>query len=163
MRSEANEDDVSPRLLREAKDFVQGLRAKLDAMPLKDQSHQQQALRFLTACASLLDLLEKPNIRPALLELKKVQDTTVGNLLGFMHAYNLRSGAATAPEQRQAYHQLFATLDRTRDQILAEAKLGPTAPGTADPKAAIDFFQDLDRIRSSKGATPKRPPTRGSR
>ena len=47
----------------------------------------------------------------------------MGNLLGFMHAYNLRFGVATTPEQRQAYSQLFTVLDRTRDQILAEAKL----------------------------------------
>jgi hypothetical protein len=69
-----------------------------------------------------------------------------------MHAYNLRFGAATTPEQRQAYNQLFVVLDRTRDQILSEAKLGPMAAGTGDAKPAIDFFQDLDRGRSSKAS-----------
>jgi hypothetical protein len=161
IRGESNEGDVSPRLLRDAKGFLQGLRAKVEAQPLKDPDHQKQTLRFLTACTSLLGLLEKPNIRPALLELKRVQDTVVGNLLGFMHAYNLRFGPATTPEQRQAYNQLFEILDRTRDQILAEAKLGPTAPGTADSKAATDFFQDLDRGRTSKGESP-RPPQPGN-
>jgi hypothetical protein len=155
IRSEAVEGDISPRLMREARNFVQGLRARVEAQPLKDPDHQRQALRFLTACTSLLGLLEKPNIRPALLELKKIQDTAVGNLLGFMHAYNLRFGAATTPEQRQAYNQLFAVLDRTRNQILSEAKLGPMAPGTGDSKAAIDFFQELDRGRSSNGAAPR--------
>ena len=99
------------------------LRAKMEAQPLKDPDHQKEALRFLTACTSLLGLLEKPNISPALLELRKIQDTMVGNLLGFMHVYNLRFGAATTPKERQAFQQLFAILDQTRDQILAEAKL----------------------------------------
>jgi hypothetical protein len=150
IRGEANESDVSPRLMREARDFLQGLRAKLDAAPLKDPDHQNQALRFVTACTSLLGLLEKPNIRPALLELRKVQDTMVGNLLGFMHSYNLRFGAATTPEQRQAFNQLFSILDQTRDQILAEAKLPPSAAGKVDAKAATEFFQDLEKGRPSR-------------
>lgn len=69
----------------------------------------------------------------------------VGNLLGFMYAYNLRFGAATTPEQRQAYNQLFIILDRTRDQVLAEAKLTPGASEKADAKAATDFLQDVEK------------------
>lgn len=161
IRGEANAGDVSPRLMREARGFVQGLRTKLDAAPLKDPDHQKQAQGFLTACTSLLGLLEKPNIRPALVELKKVQDTRVGNLLGFMHAYNLRFGAATTPGQRQAYNELFGILDRTRDQILAEAKLGPEAARKVDSKAATEFFRYLDRGRSSKGSSPQ-PPAPGN-
>ena len=109
-------------------------------------------MRFLTACTSLLGLLERPNIGPAILELKKVQDTMVGNLLGFMHIYNLRFGAATTPEQRQAYRRLFEILDQTRDQILAEAKLDPSATEPASAKVATDFFQDVEKGRSSKKA-----------
>ena len=128
LRGEADAGEVSPKLLREARGFVQGLREKVMARPLADPAHQKEALRFLTTCASMLGLLEKPNISPALLELRKVKDTMVGNLLGFMHAYNLRFGAATTPEQRQAYNRLFAILDQTRDQILAEAKLPAHIP-----------------------------------
>jgi hypothetical protein len=155
LRGEANEGDISPRLLREARDFIQGVRGKVVAQPLKDPAHQQQALDFLTACSSLLGLLEKPNIGPAILELRKIQDTMVGNLLGFMHVYNLRFGAATTPEQRQAFNELFAIMDQTRDQTLAEAKLGESAPPKADPKAAIDLFRGLDRERASKAAAPR--------
>jgi len=109
----------------------------------------------------LLGLLEKPNIGPAILELKKIQDTMVGNLLGFMHVYNLRFGVATTPEQRQAYQQLFAILDQTRDQILAEAKLNRSATEPANPKAATDFFQDVEKGRSSRRA-PARPANPGN-
>jgi hypothetical protein len=150
IRSEGNEGDVSPKLMREARGFVQGIREKLAAAPLKDPDHQKQAQGFLTACTSLLGLLENPNIGPALLELKKVQDTMVGNLLGFMHAYNLRFGVATTPQQRQAFNQLFVILDGTRDQILAEAKLPPPAAGTTDSKAATEFFQHLQDGRPSR-------------
>jgi hypothetical protein len=160
LRREADEGEVSARSLREANAFVNGLRAKVDAQPLKDPEDQKEALRFLTACTSLLGLLEKPNISPALLELRKIQDTMVGNLLGFMHAYNLRFGAAKTPKERQAFHQLFAILDRTRDEILTEAKVGSSATARADPRAATDFFQNLGPGRSRGGAPPQPPQPR---
>jgi hypothetical protein len=152
--------EVSPRLLREARGFVKDLRAKVEGRPLKDPADQKEALRFLTACSSLLGLLEKPEIGPALIDLRKVQDTTVGNLLGFMHAYNLRFDAATTPQQKQAYQKLFAILDQTRDEVLAEARLDSTATARADARAATEFLQDVDRGRSSGGATSNPPQPR---
>ncbi len=155
IRNEAYEGDLSPRILREARTFVNDLRAKVEAQPLKDPEHQKEALRFLTACTSLLNLLDMPNIRPAILELKKVQNTMIGNLLGFMSAYNLRFGPATTPGQRQAYSQLFGILDQTRDQMLAEAKLENTPPPAANAKNAIDFFQKVEQGRSKTAASPE--------
>jgi hypothetical protein len=163
MREQAYEGDVSPRLLREARRFVSELRAKVEAQPLPDPGDQKEALRFTTACTSLLDLLEKPNIGPALLELRRIQDTRVGNLLGFMHAFNLRFGPATSPTERENYHRLFAILDQTRDQILAEARLEATAPPPTNPTNATEFFQDLDKGRSPTGASPQPPKSRNPR
>jgi len=156
IRQEGDAGDVSAKILRETKGFVQDLRAKVEAQPLKNPDHQKEALRFLTACTSLLGLLEKPNIGPALFELRKIQDTIVGNLLGFMHAYNLRFGAAKTPTERQAFHQLFAILDQTRDQILAEARLD-SSTARANPRDAEDFFQNLDQGRSQGGAALRAP------
>jgi len=159
MQSEAYEGDLSPIILREARGFVNDLRAKLDAKPLKDPNDQKEALRFITGVTSLLGLLAKPNIGPAILELKKIQDTMIGNLLGFMHTYNLRFGPATTPKQRQAYDRLFEIIDQTRDQILAEAKLDDKTAAKLDPSAATDFFQKLDKGRSRAGVSiqPRRP------
>src|SRR5262249_19782650 len=143
MRAEGKEGSaVPPKRLREARGFVQALRAKVESQPLVDPADQEEALRFLTACSSLLGLLEQPDVGPALVELRKVQDTMVGNLLGFMHAYNLRFGAATTPKQQEVYHQLFAILDKTRDEVMAEAKLDQTATARANPRQAADFFQN---------------------
>jgi len=147
MRSEAYDGDLSPRILGEARSFLTDLRAKLDAQPLKDPGHQKEAMRFLTACTSMVGLLEKPNIRPALLELGKIQNTMIGNLLGFMNAYNLRFGPATTPRQRENYSRLFEILDQTRDQIVAEAKLDSTPAPATNPTSATEFFQGLDRGR----------------
>ena len=65
IRQEANDGEVSAKSKREAKAFGQNLRAKLEAQPLKDPADQKEALRFLTACTSVMAMLEKPNIGPA--------------------------------------------------------------------------------------------------
>jgi hypothetical protein len=157
LHSEADEGEASAKSLREARGFVQALGAKLQAQPLTSPDDQKEAQRFLTSCTSLLSMLEKPNIAPALLELRKVQDTTIGALLGFMHIYNLRFGAAKSPQERQAYDQLFAILDRTRDEILAEAKVDRSVPMRATASAASDFFQRMNQGSSPTGATAPAP------
>jgi len=157
LREESQNGDVSASALRDSKRFVGDLRAQIEAEPLKLTVDQQEAQTFLTACSSLLDLLQKPDIGPALLELRKVTDTTIGSLLGFMHAFNLRFGPAKSPQQRQAYRHLYGLLDQTRRTILAEAKLGSPLEGKANPKDATNFFQNLTRGRSRGGATPRAP------
>jgi hypothetical protein len=154
--------EISARTLREARSFMDGLRAKVEAQPLKDPNDQKDAMSFITSCTSLLDLMEKPDIGPALVELKKVTDTTIGNLLGFMHVYNLRFGPATTPKQRQVYNQLYGILDQTRDAVLAEAKLDNTATAHASPSAASDFLQNVNQGRSRKRGTPRPPQPQGS-
>jgi hypothetical protein len=83
----------------------------------------------------------------------------IGNLLGFMHAYNLRFGPATTPGGRQAYQRLFEILDQTRDQLLAEAGFDNKAPAHGNPSDATNFFQKLDQGRSRAGASTL-PPVR---
>lgn len=156
VRAEAQKsDEISPKTLREANQFIDDLRAKVEAQPLADPLDQQEAEKFLTTSKSLLGLLAKPDIAPALLELRKVRDTTVGNLLGFMHAYNLRFGRATTNKQKQAYAQLFQVLDRTRDQILGELPAEESQTALASPAPATEFFGTLNRTRRGTARPPQ--------
>jgi hypothetical protein len=148
IREESENGDVSEKAVRDAKRFFGDLRAKIEAEPLKLSSDQKEAMAYITSCESLLGLLQKPDIGPAILELRKVTDTRIGNLLGFMHGFNLRFGPAKSPKQRQIYRQLWEILDQTRDKVLAEAKLGSPYGGQAKPKDATGFLQGLKRGRS---------------
>ncbi len=161
LRRKAQDGEVKPRSLREAKSFVVDLRAKLDAQPLADPDDQKDAVKFLTSCTSLLDMLQKPDIQPALLDLRKLKDTTIANLLGFMHAYNLRFSAATTPKERSAYQQLYPLLAQTRDGVLSAAQLDGAPGGQPDPNQAHEFFQNLDQARAHRGNGP-RPPQPGN-
>lgn len=160
VRREADEGDVNPRTLRDARNFLSEIQAKLDAHPLADPLDQKDATNFVTSCTSLLGLLAKPDIRPAIADLRKVKDTTIGNLLGFMHAYNLRFGAATTPKERQAFSQLYQLLDQTRDEVLAAAQITGLPGGKTNPQQAQDFFQSLNQARKQPGTAP-RPPQPG--
>jgi hypothetical protein len=157
MRSESHEGQISPKSLQEAKAFVNALRAKVEAQPLKDPDDQKEASRFLTACTSRLALLDMPDFGPELLKLRELKDTELGNLLGFMHAYNLRFGAATTDKQRKEFHELFAILHKTRNEVLAEANLGDKAPARANASQAAEFFQSLNQARS-RAASLAQPP-----
>ena len=84
----------------------------------------------------------------------------MGNLLAFMHTFNLRFGPATTPRQRQVYTELYPVLDQTRDRILAEAKLDSTVTDRANKAKLSDFFSamDLDQIEGKKKApAPPKP------
>ena len=158
IRSEADEGDVNPRTIRDANRFLGSIRSRLEAQPLADPLDQQDAMKFLTSCESLLGMLEKPDIRPALVDLRKITDTTIGNLLGFMHAYNLRFGAATTPKERQAFQQLFPLLDQTRDAAMVAAGIKSAPAGNMNPQSAHEFFQSLNQTRPrSAAAPPPRP------
>ncbi len=143
MRREDQDGEISQKTIQEATALSNDLRAKLNQQPLKDENDQRAATRFLNAYQALLGLLNKPDTRAALEELRKVKNTTIGNLLGFMHAYNLRFAPAKTLKERQAYQQLWETLDTTRDQILAEAKLDLNRSTSTNPQVITDFYGNI--------------------
>ncbi len=140
MRKEDEYGEISPKTLQEARQMVNDLRAQVTAQPLKDPDDQRQAEHFINAFSALIGLLDKPDTRQALEQLRKVQNTTIGSLLGFMHAYNLRFAPAKNLKQRQIYHELFTKLGPARDQILADAKLDTKPRNPWNPEVVTDFY-----------------------
>ncbi len=151
MRKEDDEGEIQPKTLPQARALVNDLRTKVTVRPLKNEDDQREATRFLNACSALIGMLDKPETRAALTELRKVKDTTIGNLLGFMHAYNLRFAPATKLKEKQIYHQLYETLDQTRDQILSEAKIDLKPHSDSNPAVVTDFY---GRIRPKNDNPP---------
>jgi hypothetical protein len=156
LKTEDQEGDISPKTLREARQMVNDLDSKITAQPLRDEDDQKQAQRFVNTFRTLIGLLEKPDTAAALAKLRDLQDVRIGNLLGFMHAYNLRFAPATTRKQREIYHNLWETLDRTRDQVLADAKLDLRKPlPQRNPEVITDFY---GRIRPKPTDSQNPPP-----
>ncbi len=161
---EAREDSlddgqVTPETLAKMRGFVSRLQQKLAAMPLDDRAENQEAVKFVKTVAALTRMLEKPDIERVLAELKKVEKTTLGNLLAFMHTFNLRFAEATTPRERQLYQELFQVLDQTRDKIIVEANLDDTTAKQENKGNVHDFFSamDLDHIGGKKQQPPPPP------
>ncbi len=142
-RKEDEDGDISPVTIKRAKDLVARLRGKLAQDPLPDPKDNNSAERFVKTLAGLVKLLEKPDTREVLDQLRKAPpNTTVGNLIGFMHVYNLRFAAATTPHQKMIYEQLYPLLDQARDKVVKSIDESVAVEG--DPKHVGDYFGKMN-------------------
>ena len=111
-------------------------------------------------------MLYSPTMDKVLSELEDYQGTTVGDLLGFMQAFNLRFGEAKSYSQRLIYQRLYPMLAEQANSLspatgdvtavassaaTTVAKVGAEAVSTAESaggdavdqlkSAAINFFK----------------------
>jgi len=100
-----------------------------------------QADKFLKAMHGLVVMLKTPPIGELVAGVEKRPDASLGELLSFMTAFNLRFGAATTPQQQEVYRFLFPLLDALRDQVAPA--LSSTAPPKIKGTEAEDFFSVL--------------------
>jgi len=143
---EDEEGEISPKTLRDVRNAVAALRAKANRTIRKQGRDSIQAQQYLQALSGMARMLDNPNVEPILKELEKVENTTVGNLLGFMQNYNLRFGRSTTPAQRAIYTELYPTLVSLRDRVVKEAGLPPKGTAKDDEGGnPTDFFQGLER------------------
>lgn len=134
-------EEIDPQTLEQIRGVANRIKDKLTAQPLTDQAEDREALNFAKTVVALTRMLEKPQVEPVLNELRNIEKTDLSNLLGFMRTFNLRFGPATTPAQRNAYMQLYPTMDQARDKLLAELKL-PEAPPSYRAKPH-DFFSAM--------------------
>ncbi len=136
--------EISAETLNKAHALIESLKGKLAAQPLATVQEQQEATRFVKTLAGLVKMLEKPDTKEALDQLRMVKSTTLGNLLAFMHVYNLRFGPAKTPRQRLIYDQIWPALDEVRDRVMKESKIDENATAAANPAHVGDFFNKID-------------------
>jgi hypothetical protein len=152
-RKEDEDGEISADTLKKAHALVTSLQGKLANQPLDTVKDQQDASRFVKTLSGLFRMLEKPDTKAALDQLRTVKTTTLGNLLAFMHVYNLRFGAATNPHQKFLYDQLYPMLDDVRDRVTKESK---STTAQANPEHVSDFFNKLE-VDQPKKDTPAPP------
>jgi hypothetical protein len=143
-RKEDEEGDINPDTLKRAHNLVSNLRSKLESVPFDNAKDSQEAQKFVKTVAGLVKMLETPDTREALDQLRMMKTVKIGNLIAFMQVYNLRFGAATTPVQRQIYDHLYPVLDEVRDRVLRESKVDESARAQANAGNVGDFFNKLD-------------------
>ena len=101
---------------------------------------------YFNTMASLVPMLNDPGMRKILAQLEDSKGATVGDLIAFMNAYNLRFGPATTDRQVAMYRQLLPILTALRDSINTDGA-PPTPPdrsGEGLQSAAKGAFRGMD-------------------
>lgn len=155
---EDEEGQISGPTLASVTVAVDRLRAKLQANPPIDRTQLVEAQNYVRTLAGMSRMLQRPQTERALSELKKVDKTSLGSLLGFMHTYNLRFGPSTTPEQRAIYERLYPPMVGLRDKIVKDTGVAPTPPVARTPGHPSEFFQGMHLDHLSGNKTPDNPP-----
>jgi len=156
---EDEEGDLSPQTIQAVRDAAQRLRAKLAAAPPASAQERIVAQNYVNGLVAMSRMLDKPQVDKVLAELDTIKKTTLGNLLGFMHSFNLRFGPATTPEQRAVYAQLYPMLVAQRDRIMKDAGLADNPPPKPQKDRPTDFFQGI-HLDGSPAGNNAAPPNR---
>ena len=101
-------------------------------------------------------MLETPALDILLSGVEDHPEATLGQLLGFMSAYNLRFGEATTPTQKGVYVALYPQLAALRAEV--EPALNGVSPPKSSPGDVGDFFSAMEyKDLQKKIPAPPRP------
>ena len=126
---------VSMETIKRMNEAIATFRAKFTKNHPTFVPGYDEALNYFTTMASLSRLLNDPSMKKFLEKLNNNEERTVGNLVAFMDAYNLRFGPATSDRQIQIYQMLVPILTAIRDQVKT-VEYVPTEPDRATRRCA---------------------------
>lgn len=138
---------VSAATLDRVRAATSKFRADFAAHASELETGYLDAKDYLTTLDGLSRLLEDPSLKALLEQLKEGEDRTVGDLIAFMNAFNLRFGPAKSPRQVEIYARLIPAFEAARDAAVA-ARTAPAAPADPDGSglrdAAKAAFKGMD-------------------
>jgi hypothetical protein len=130
--------------------------AKVDKLLPANSKDRVEADKYLKALHGLVAMLETPALDLILAGVEKRPEATMGEMLGFMNAFNLRFGAATTSQQRLVYDSLYPKLVDLRNQIAPA--LAATTPAASSGSAPGEFFSGMSYEDLKKKAPAPAPP-----
>jgi hypothetical protein len=131
-------NDPNPETLKKLLAAIYAAEEKVGTLLPRNSRERTEAERYLKALHGLASMLKTPAIDVILAGVENRPEATLRDLLRFMSAFNLRFGAASTPQQRQVYTELYPKLVQLRDEIAPLLAAAPElkARGT-EPE---DFF-----------------------
>jgi hypothetical protein len=136
---------VSAATSKRITDAVANFRSRFMKTSSELDPGYQEALDYFTTLASLTRLLNDPSMKAFLEKLDEGQERTVGDLVTFMNAHNLRFGPAVSARQIEVYRRLVPILMAIRDQTRTEsvAQTIPDRTGDGLKSAAKQAFKGM--------------------
>ncbi|QEH36735.1 hypothetical protein OJF2_53200 [Aquisphaera giovannonii] len=134
---------------------INNAEAKADKIFPANSREDVEADRYLKALHGLVAMLRTPALDVIMADVADRPDATLGQLLNFMNAFNLRFGPAGTPEQRMVYDALYPKLVALRDQVApALASAATVSPSGSAPH---EFFNPMsyDDLKKKAPAPPQ--------
>ena len=143
IRNDLNTSDKPrPDNINKARAVINAAEAKAEKVLPRNTRERTEVDRYLKALHGLIGMLDSPALDLLLAGVDKRPEATLGELLAFMDAFNLRFGQATTPRQRMIYQDLYAKLVVARDEVAPI--LAGSAARQPNPNAVADFFSKMD-------------------
>lgn len=151
------EGKLDPETLDEAAATIVKLQGLVAANLKQGTKDRTDADRFLKAALGLSKMLRTPALNVLLADVDKRPSTTVGDLLGFMKAFNLRFGAADDPREKMVYDNLYPILLKLRDEAFPDRKPDMANATEADLEHPAAFFAGMDSKALDHSSVPFPP------
>lgn len=140
---------VDAGTIKALRGHVAALRAKFEKEIDATNPNYADGEAFLKSLAGLAGMLETPPLKVFLDELNAINGpTTVGDLLAFMNAFNLKFGPAQTDRQQLIYRQLAPILEQVSQDIGKDLPPPPTDEADLSQSARQVFrnfsWQDID-------------------
>jgi hypothetical protein len=155
----AQGETPNPETVTKALAVVDAAVAKADRILPRNTKDRNDADKYLKSVHGLLAMLQTPALNVLLSGVEKHPEASLGDLLGFMSAFNLRFGQAKTEPQRAAYDRLYPMLVDLRAEV--QPALAGSPPPKGDPAAVGEFFSQMSHDDIRKNAPP--PPSPGQR
>jgi len=158
IRDEDEKDGaIDPETLDKAEALITKLQAKV-AATLPSGAEKSEAERWLKSALGLSRMLRTPAINVLLSDAEKHPEATVGDVISFMKAYNLRFGMADDPRERLVYDELFPLLVKMRDEAYPKSKPELGEDTEVNAEHPTEFFSKLNDTPGTPRQAPQ-PPT----
>jgi hypothetical protein len=149
LRKQIEEDtNPDPETTKKLLAAIGKAEAKAAEVLPRNSRDRNEADRFLKALHGLIAMLDTPAINVILAGVENRPDATLGELIAFMRAFNLRFGVASTPQQRQIYDSLYPKLVALRDEITRSLE-GTARPSPSGSEPGEFFsgmsYQDLEK------------------
>jgi len=146
----ADGNDPDPATVQKLLAVIYAAEEKAARILPRNSRARNEADRYLKGLHGLAGMLKTPAIDVILAGVENRPDATLGELLSFMTAFNLRFGVATTPRQREVYSALFPKLVQLRNEIAPA--LATSAPTKTSGTAPEDFFSGMSNNDLQKKA-----------
>ena len=147
----------APETIGKGLALVNALESQVGKNLPRNSRDRVEADKYLKSVHGLLSMLQTPAINVLLSGVENRPEATLGDLLTFMNAFNLRFGSASSPQQRQIYDMLYPRLVTLRNQIAP--LLATTSPIKLKGTEAGEFFSGMSYEDLQKKAPSPPAPT----